>query len=581
MKNPIWQLSKKTWRYSKGNRKGVVLYIALQIIANTINFFQPLVLAWLLNIIQEQGVTQQNIPQLLWIASLFIAITLGFWTFHGPARVLERKNAFIARANYRKYLVDGTMDLPLAWHTDHHSGDTIDKIEKGSTALYDYAGHTFEIIQTILQLISSYLALTWFNLHSAYIVAFIVIATVTIILRFDEYLRKQYRQLFKYENKITAKIFDSISNITTVIILKLESVVSKEIWKKIMAPFGLYKKNVKINELKWFLTSLCTALMAFFVIGTYIYTNKNGAVLVGTVSALYGYVQRINQLFFRFAFRYGEFVRMHSAVENSEELSGAFESRKKVKQVKLDKWKKLQIDQLTFNYGDKDGELHLDNISLEIKKGEKIALVGESGSGKTTFMKLLRALYPAKKAKVTLDGKKLKSLESVKNNITLIPQEPELFATTVEENITLGIPYPKKEVLTYSKMAMFDKVAKRLPSGYESSIVEKGVNLSGGEKQRLALARGLIAASDKPIVLMDEPTSSVDSKNEIEIYKHVFKAFKGKTIISSIHRLHMLNMFDRIYLFKRGRIVARGTLEEMMQNAEFKPLWKKYTSSLK
>ena len=104
------------------------------------------------------------------------------------------------------------------------------------------------------------------------------------------------------------------------------------------------------------------------------------------------------------------------------------------------------------------------------------------------------------------------------------------------------------------------------------------MNLSGGEKQRLALARGLLACENKSIVLLDEPTSSVDSKTELMIYKNIFKAFKKKTIISSIHRLHLLPLFDRIYLFRGGKIIASGTLKELIKTSkEFKKRWEEYT----
>jgi ABC-type multidrug transport system fused ATPase/permease subunit len=99
----------------------------------------------------------------------------------------------------------------------------------------------------------------------------------------------------------------------------------------------------------------------------------------------------------------------------------------------------------------------------------------------------------------------------------------------------------------------------------DSSIVEKGVNLSGGEKQRLALARGLLASEDKDILLLDEPTSSVDMNNELIIYQNIFEAFKGKTIISSIHRLHMLSLFDTVHFFKNGKIIASGSFDELNQ----------------
>jgi ABC-type multidrug transport system fused ATPase/permease subunit len=118
---------------------------------------------------------------------------------------------------------------------------------------------------------------------------------------------------------------------------------------------------------------------------------------------------------------------------------------------------------------------------------------------------------------------------------------------------------------------------KKLPNGLKSSIVEKGVNLSGGEKQRLALSRGLLASEDKEIILLDEPTSSVDSKNELLIYQNIFNRFKNKTIISSIHRLHLLPLFDQIYFFKNGKIIASGDYRQLKRrSSEFQMMLRKY-----
>ena len=131
-------------------------------------------------------------------------------------------------------------------------------------------------------------------------------------------------------------------------------------------------------------------------------------------------------------------------------------------------------------------------------------------------------------------------------------------------------------------MARFTDVVSRLPKKFDSSIVEKGVNLSGGEKQRLALARGLLASEDKSIVLLDEPTSSVDSRNELAIYKNIFQTFEDKVIVSSIHRLHLLSLLDTIYFFDKGKIIASGSLEYLLQTSmEFQELWKKYHSKVK
>jgi len=594
-------LWKKHWAYSKGNRPVVILYLVFSICANIINFLQPLVVAWLLNTIQQEGVTDANIVKLILICSLFIGLMLFFWAFHGPSRVLETKNAFLVRANYKKRMVDGVLALPPSWHSEHHSGDTIDRIEKGSNGIYNFSRSTYEVIETLIRFFSSLIALFYFNLSSGFVVVFFVIIAVTVVLRFDARLRAYWREMNRAENATSQKVFDFISNITTVIILRMERLASSEIMKKIMAPYVTFSKWTKMNETKWALVSFMSAAMIFGVLVAYLLHELSigGTVLVGTVFALYSYVDRISGLFYRFAYRYSDMVQQKTAVENAEEIAKDFMPVHKAPQVRLDGWKELRVEHLTFSYDgkkanvtagidangmdskgvlvkDRTEHLRLKDTAVIIRRGEKIALIGESGSGKTTFLKLLRGLYTPEHAEITVDGKRLTGFEQLTDSITLIPQDPELFTTTIRENITMGVDHDDETIQEYTDLACFTLVADRLPNKLESSIKEKGVNLSGGEKQRLALARGLIAGIGKEIILMDEPTSSVDSKNEMAIYKNVFTRFKDATVISTVHRLHMLPMFDTIYLFDKGKLVASGSHAELMQNPRFKALWKKY-----
>ena len=215
---------------------------------------------------------------------------------------------------------------------------------------------------------------------------------------------------------------------------------------------------------------------------------------------------------------------------------------------------------------------------MRIKSGERIALIGESGGGKSTFLRILRDLYHPKSLNLSINDKSTsKGFGAISESISLIPQDPEIFATTIRENITLGVEYTDEHIQVFTDMARMTQVIDRLPKKLESSIVEKGVNLSGGEKQRLALTRGLLASVDKDIILMDEPTSSVDFQNELEIFKNIFEAFPKQTIIASVHRLHLLSLFDTVYFFDNGRIIASGTFEELKESSlEFQKLWEKY-----
>jgi|TARA_Y100000310_G_C20586980_1_gene765939 ABC-type multidrug transport system fused ATPase/permease subunit len=140
----------------------------------------------------------------------------------------------------------------------------------------------------------------------------------------------------------------------------------------------------------------------------------------------------------------------------------------------------------------------------------------------------------------------------------------------------MGLRTNNEDLKKAIKMAQFGKVVQRLDKGLKTNVLERGVKLSGGEKQRLALARGLLAAKKSDMMFMDEPTSSVDSINEIKIHESIFSEFENKTIVSSIHRLHLLEKFDYIYMFKDGKIIGEGTFMEIKKHPKFMNIWRKY-----
>ncbi len=155
-----------------------------------------------------------------------------------------------------------------------------------------------------------------------------------------------------------------------------------------------------------------------------------------------------------------------------------------------------------------------------------------------------------------------------------MPQDPEIFENTILYNITLGLEFGEDEITKACQAAQFERVVQNLPHGFDTHIQEKGVNLSGGQKQRLALARGILAAKTSDLVLLDEPTSSIDPRTERNIYENLFECFKDKTVISSLHRLHLLHYFDYVYILKDGFVVDSGTFEELRRySLVFKELW--------
>lgn len=604
-KNSILNILATEWRYLKSWKKGFVIYIILFSIAGIVTLMTPLVIGLIFNSIQKSIVSSQELNQLIFKIFLLLFITIGFWMFHGIGRVLEQKAGFFVKVNYTNDKINKSLELPISWHKDHHSGDTIDKINRGSNAVSEFSSHmTFQIISGIINLFGSLIILFFIDFKSAIFSLLISSFVLFVISRFDNNLNKKYQELNSYGNKSAATIFDYLSNIFTVKTLRLNRTVSKEIDSKLMISYPTYSKSVVLNESKWAFASIMISLMTVLVLAYRAYTEftTTGIILIGTLYMLYGYLNNVGNTFYTFAWLYGDIVRNNASIVSANPIDEAYEKVEIEDYGKLpDNWKEIVLKDLSFTYvrneisehpknptkkqegffDDKEGRIiHLDNINLHFRKGEKIALVGESGSGKSTVLTLIRGLYPPESGEIYCDGKLLKNgFTSLKRHVTLIPQHPEIFNNTFRYNITMDLPASEEDLNEVIKMSQLNSVISRLNNGLDTNVMEKGVSLSGGEKQRLALARGLLAAKNSDIVLLDEPTSSVDSINEMKIHDQVFRTFKDKTIIASIHRLHLLDKFDYIYLFSNGKIIAEGSLNELKRNPDFSAIWRKYMRS--
>ncbi len=587
--NALAYLFKKCWQYSKGNRGAVVSFWALFIFAGCIDVFVvPLAWARLMDVVQVSGITKDSLMGLLGLLLLIPGSKLLFWCLHGPARLIELANAFMIRGNYRKFLMAGIMKLSLEWHAEHHSGDTVDRINKGTQALYDFARDSFEIIYAFVKLIGSCAVLIWFFPLSFPILLVMALLTCKVIMRYDKRLVPQYVQLNRAENKVTEANLDAISNITTVVILRVGVPVYNAIVEKVMKPFGLFKENNKINEIKWFLTSICCALTIAIVVAAYFLdcVSRSQTVLVGGIYILWRYLGNISDLFYMVASRYSDTVKRKTQVMNSEELAEHFVDVPSVEHALPEDWKTLSISGLNFSYAngkskdDKDAPARLRDVRFDLHRGERIAVIGRSGSGKTTLLKAMRDLYHTKSVSLSVDGVAIQhGFKGIAEAIALVPQCPEMFTTTVWENITLGVDHDPAIVMRFSDMACFTNVAQGLPNGYESSVKEDGMNLSGGEQQRLALARALIASQDRQILLLDEATSSLDAPTEVAVYENIFREFSGKTILASIHRLNLLKRFDRVLLFSDGEIIGDGTFDSLLAaSPEFQEMWQHFLS---
>ena len=224
----------------------------------------------------------------------------------------------------------------------------------------------------------------------------------------------------------------------------------------------------------------------------------------------------------------------------------------------------IRFEQVRFHYGRHVKPL-FDGLSVTIAPGERVALVGHSGSGKTTFVKLLQRLHDLQGGRILIDGQDIAAatLASLREAIALVPQEPVLFHRSLAENIAYGRPdATMAEVERAARLAHADGFVARLPEGYGTLVGERGVKLSGGERQRVAIARAILA--DRPILVLDEATSSLDSEAERLIQDALEHLMAGRTTLAIAHRLSTVRQADRILVFERGRIVEQGTHEALL-----------------
>ncbi len=477
-----------------------------------------------------------------------------------------------------------TLHLPVKWHQDNHSGAIINRVRKAYEALKHFFQDGFMFFHSFAKFVFSFAAIIYFSPLFGLVSAFLGILTIWLIFKFDKPLIENLNATNEKEHVVSATLFDSLSNINTVITLRLENQMKNSLLQKIRDVFPPFRKNVVINEWKWFVADMLVALVYCVITLGYVmqHWSPDKVFLVGGLVTLLAYVQQFTSVFHDVAWQYNQIIQYNNDVDAARPIKDEFERHHRPdSQAGLPaNWENIRLSNLNYShnrYYQSDNKSHsLHDIHLALKKGKRIALVGESGSGKSTLLAILRGLYePEKGLQLSIDDKHLNDLSLISDTVTLFPQEPEIFENTIRYNITLGLPFEESEIDRICKAAHFSEVINQLPSGLESHIKEKGVNLSGGQKQRLALARGILAAQNSDIILMDEPTSSVDPKTELLIYQQMFEEFKDKVIISALHRLHLLAYFDHVYVLDNGEIVANGNFENLKKNSpHFKDLWK-------
>jgi ABC-type multidrug transport system fused ATPase/permease subunit len=226
----------------------------------------------------------------------------------------------------------------------------------------------------------------------------------------------------------------------------------------------------------------------------------------------------------------------------------------------------IEFRNVTFGYGSSSQQPVLKNISFKVPPGQVVALVGATGTGKTSIISLLARFYDPWKGSILFDGIDISHLKlhSLRENISLVLQDPFIFPMTIADNIAFGNPEASfDEIVDAAKASRAHEFISKLPEKYETMISEAGSSLSGGEKQRIAIARAFLKKAS--VLILDEPTSAVDALTEAKIFEAISRFAKGKTVFLISHRLSTIKHADQIITIKDGQVVERGTHQSLLE----------------
>lgn len=381
--------------------------------------------------------------------------------------------------------------------------------------------------------------------------------------------------LLRFLYKIKEKILNSeellnhylVRGFMEILIFRMSKQFPNEIKKTNNAKESIVSAKVKMNMIHEAFFTIFALLVAMLDIGILFYAWKTQNLTVGSVVALIALIENaytpiaiFNVLYVQYKLDKASYKRFEEflALKDDDQLRNGNAISAAVGEI--------AIKNLSFQYGERR---IIDDLSLSIKKGEKIAFVGESGSGKSTLIKILLGLLKYNQGEVRLGDMELRGicLNDLYDRVSYLSQDAPVFDGTIKENLVFEKKVLEEQMLDALSEVQLSHLVENLAEGLNTEIGEKGTCLSGGEKQRLALAR--LWFEDSELVILDEATSAMDNLTEENVMKSVMQKMEDKTVIAIAHRLNSIAGFDRIILFREGKIVGQGTFEELLRTDSY------------
>ena len=446
------------------------------------------------------------------------------------------------------------------------TGMLVQRIENGAEAGKNVVYHFWLCL--IRQLIPTILFSVYFiskinpNVTYIMIVGYIIIFIVTNVLL--KFLYQMKERILDNEEILNHYL---VRGFMEMLVFRMERQFPNEMQKAFNAKERIVSAKVRMNMIHEAFFTIFAVLVAILDVGILIFAWKTQNISVGSVVALLSLIENaytpiaiFNVLYVQYKLDWTAFCRFEELLLLKED--NMLQEGKPIEHVVGN----IAVENLSFRYGDRK---ILSNLKLEIKQGEKVAVVGESGSGKSTFVKILVGLLKYDEGHIYLDGEELGNicLNNLYKKVSYLSQDAPVFDGTIKENLVFDKDVEESKLLDVLQQVKLGYLLEQLEDGLNTKIGERGTCLSGGEKQRLALAR--IWLNDPSIVILDEATSAMDTLTEEAVMNNLIQMLQDKTVISITHRFNLIARFDKIVVLNQGKIVGIGPYDELIDKNRY------------